>query len=166
MWQNIFIACLLWTACSGVPADRSAVSRIALTVLADSIHCGGSVQRAAAEWIDRPDGLKRLPKRLAGPQIMHRYRWNPSIEGLLWIHMGTQPTGGYRLVLASPTAELRCGVATILIRWQAPAPGSFVTQALTSPCLLLKVPKAGVEGVIIKDQNGKTRFRIDLAESR
>jgi hypothetical protein len=34
----------------------------------------------------------------------------------------------------------------------------MVTQALTSPCLLLKVPKARFERIEVKDQSGATRL--------
>jgi PrcB C-terminal len=157
--------CLLLAACTALRAGEPADRRIDLTVLDSAIHCGGPTPGAGAEWIDRPDGLGRLPKRLAMPVRLREYQWDPSAEGLLWIHMGTRPTGGYRLVLAAPTARLRGGVATIHVRWQEPAPGSFVTQAITSPCLLLKMPKKGIEQVVIKDQNDRTRFLISLGPS-
>jgi hypothetical protein len=164
--RRILLAgCLLLAACTASRAGEPAVRRINLTVLGNATHCGFA-PGPGAEWIDQPDGLGRLPKRLAIPEMLRKYHWDPSTEGLLWIHMGTRPTGGYRLVLASPTAELRGGVVTIHIRWQKPAPGSFVPQILTSPCILLKMPKKGIERVVIKDQNDRTRLQISVGPPR
>jgi len=155
-----FLGCLLLAGCAALAACEPAEREITLTVLDSGTQCGGPADGAGAEWIGRPDRLRQMPKRPAMPGSSQEYPWDPQVEGLLWIHMGTQPTGGYRLELAAPTAQVRNGVAVVQVRWREPAPGSFVTQALTSPCLLLKMPKAGIKRVDIKDQNDRLRLQV------
>jgi hypothetical protein len=76
--------------------------------------------------------------------------------------MGAQPTGGFGLELANPTAGLRKGVATVQITWKRPSPDRFVTQAFTSPCMLLRVPRAGIETIQVVDQEGRQRAQVQL----
>jgi hypothetical protein len=76
--------------------------------------------------------------------------------------MGQKPTGGYGLELAEPHATLSDGEALIRLRWIEPAPGSIVTQILTSPCLIISLPKGAYEKITITDENGDVRETISL----
>lgn len=147
-------------ACTATPADGPAVRPIPLTVLDSSTHCTGPDQTARAEWIARPDETRRLPGRPTLPTSRRQYDWDPAVEGMLWISMGSRPTGGYRIELAAPTAEVHGKTATVHVRWIEPAADSFVTQAVTSPCLLLKMPQAGIRRVLIKDQDDRLRLQV------
>jgi hypothetical protein len=78
--------------------------------------------------------------------------------GVLLVAMGQKNTGGYAVDLAADEAHIRQKVLQISVQWREPGKGMMVTQALTSPCLLLKLPKAQFERIEIKDQRGVVRL--------
>jgi len=83
-------------------------------------------------------------------------------EHVVTIQMGQKPTGGYGIELAEPDATLKDGEALIRLRWVEPPPGSIVTQILTSPCLIVSLPKGAYEKITITDENGSVRETISL----
>lgn len=59
-------------------------------------------------------------------------------EQAILIAWGTKPSGGYQLSLAASEAVADDGVLELPVSFVAPGPGQLTTQALTSPCLILK----------------------------
>ena len=157
-WQILVSACLLVSGCVALNADEPPDRNIEVAVVSGGLQCGGPTEAPRAEWISQPEA-SMLPSRSTLPAAPS-YTWDPAVEGALLIHMGTRPTGGYSIELAAPTAKVNKGIATIHINWIEPEPGSFVTQALTAPCLLLKIPKQGIEKIVIKDQHQHLRFVV------
>jgi hypothetical protein len=153
-----FFVCLFLSGCIALNAEAPLEREIEVAVLGGG-DCGGPEQAERAEWITRPGAFNRLQSRFSLPG--HRpYSWNADVEGLLLIHMGTRPTGGYRIELAAPAAKVRNSVAVIDVNWREPDPGSMVTQAITAPCLLLKVPRQGIKRLVVKDQHRQVRFEV------
>lgn len=70
-------------------------------------------------------------------------------ETLVAIFLGPKPTGGYGLEVRA--ASLEGGDLYVDVRELAPAPGAMVTQALTSPWLLLRIPRGEVGAVWFRD---------------
>lgn len=128
--------------------------QIPLTVLFKSTQCGTRAPGLSAEWIHRPEQVTALTGGAAVAKSNETPLWDPAKEGALWIQMGQQRTGGFHLELDQPTAALKNGVATIILRRVTPGANMFTTQALTAPCLLLKMSKVGVETVDLRDQEG------------
>ena len=85
--------------------------------------------------------------------------------GFVLICMGRQPTGGYSILPASSTFYVQDGVAMLDLIWQKPGPNTYVTLALTCPCLLLALEKGSYNTIRVRDQNGMTRFVIRPAWS-
>lgn len=72
------------------------------------------------------------------------------------IEMGLKPTGGYGLAVAR-AAVLRGELLLLQATFVAPAPGSIVTQAQSSPCVLVELPAGRYSSVEVKDQAGEVR---------
>jgi hypothetical protein len=155
----------LMMACAAMPDKAPAEDRrIPIAMLCSSTQCGMQAPGMTADWIERPEDLD-WPLYQRGGAKEHpaaRMRWDPATEGALWIRMGRQTTGGYALELAAPSAQVIKKTAFIRIDWHKPNPGMLVTQAFTSPCLLLKVPKQGIEMIHVIDQQGKVRAKISI----
>lgn len=73
---------------------------------------------------------RRVPKPAPPPVDFRR----ESVAAFFW---GTKPTGGYGVDVAAVT--LKDDVLVVQLRLQKPKPGSLVTQAITSPYVLLRV---------------------------
>jgi hypothetical protein len=151
-------AILLIEGCGPMSAAPPAEKAIPLEVLYSGSHCGPQSRAPGAVWINRPADLPAL----ANHPPTASFQWNPEMEGALWIYMGTQPTGGFGLELAAPTAIVQQAAATVRVHWRRPSPDRFVTQALTSPCLLLKLPKDGLKTIKIVDQDGQPRGQVQI----
>jgi hypothetical protein len=70
-------------------------------------------------------------------------------ETLLAVFLGSKPTGGYGAEVRGVTLE--GGDLFVDLVESAPGPGAMVTQALTSPWLIVRVPRGGVSAVWFRD---------------
>jgi hypothetical protein len=82
-------------------------------------------------------------------------------EAAVFISMGTKPSSGYGLSLPADSAHQVGDRLEIRLDWRAPARDAAVAQALTSPCVILKVPREGYARIRILDQAGRMRTQID-----
>lgn len=74
------------------------------------------------------------------------------------VEMGTRPTGGYGIAVAR-AAELRGETVTLQATFIGPAPGAILTQALSSPCVLVRLPAGRYATVEVRDETGTVRAR-------
>jgi len=81
---------------------------------------------------------------------------------ILQINMGQKSTGGYALKLGSETMILTDGHADIQVVWRVPAANAFITQALTSPCVLLGIPAVDYKRISIIDQHKREKLQLRL----
>jgi hypothetical protein len=92
----------------------------------------------------------RIPRPPA-PSVDFRTR---SVAAFFW---GLKPTGGYAMEVVGVTYGGE--VARVILNLQSPRPGAIVTQALTSPYVILELER--VRRVVFADPAGKV-----LAEAR
>ncbi|MEX0606169.1 MAG: protease complex subunit PrcB family protein [Marinobacter sp.] len=69
-------------------------------------------------------------------------------EHLLVVAMGRKNTGGYGLTLAD--AAMKNSTLAVTTRVHSPAPDSMVTQALTTPCVVLAVTANDWDKVVVR----------------
>ena len=72
------------------------------------------------------------------------------------VEMGQRPTGGYGLA-TSRAAVLRGELLILVATFISPGPDSFVSQALTSPCVLVRLPPGRYSTIEVQDQSGAVR---------
>jgi hypothetical protein len=136
---------------------------IATEVIYQSQQC--NIAQPQAQWISTQSQLQSLFKELR-KHILSDQAMPPAIDfsqfGGVLVAMGRKNTGGYGLTLIDEGALLDNGVLQFTLQWQQPKPGMIVTQALTSPCLLIKVTKGNYQRIEIKDQTGVTRLQVPL----
>jgi len=70
--------------------------------------------------------------------------------------MGERSTGGYSLAV-SRQAAIRDDVLYLKGSFLVPGNASMVTEVLTSPCSLVRVPTRGYNRVVLLDQSNKVR---------
>jgi hypothetical protein len=130
---------------------RGPSSTTATTVRASPL-CGGDVAGPSAHWI-ATEGELRAAMGMGGvfgeaPPVDFKK------EGVLAVYMGQRPTGGYSMSLQDPTVPIANGVGTVTVKFDEPPPGAMVAQVLTSPCLLVKMGKAGLRSLRVVDPAG------------
>ncbi|MFZ0727831.1 MAG: protease complex subunit PrcB family protein [Desulfobacterales bacterium] len=163
---------VLWCCglCAGGCTARAGgghVHGLPLRVLYQDALCGGS--GPAAAQVTGPEHLTRIISE-AGEAVIGRPPKAPAVDfaadNVVLIRMGQQPTGGYGIELAEPQARLENGAAMIRLRWIEPVPGTVSTQALTSPCLIVELPKGTYRKIVITDESGKIRGEISVGAIR
>lgn len=161
---TILMGILLMSGCAPVIASSPSHRQIEVAVLHGGVQCGAMDKTPRAAWFDRPDQLNgSLLGRSVGASV-DLPQWDPAVYGAVLISMGTRPTGGYGIELASSTAKVEDGIAVIQVHWRQPSPDMFVAQVITSPCLLLKLPKTGIHTIHIQDQEGRIQARVDVPQ--
>jgi len=122
-----------------------------------AIQCGSDDKSARAAWIADQAAWRQLSAKLhPAPEVGVDF----DREGLLLVEMGERATAGYGVDLAAPEVEVRAGTAWVRTRWTMPAPGTINAQVITSPCVVIKLPKGDFDAIRVVDQNDKQRARI------
>jgi len=128
------------------------------SVVRASAQCGGEAAAISARWIPSEGALRAA---LGAGGVFGEAAPSPAIdfkrEGVLAVYMGQRPTAGYGLALHDPNVAIAKGVGTVVVRLEEPPPGAMVAQVLTSPCLLIRMPKAGLTEVRVVDPAGTVR---------
>lgn len=79
---------------------------------------------------------------------------------LIAVSRGRQPTPGYGFTLEE--ARRRNGTAMISLGWRTPESGAVLPQVLTHPCLVVGLPRSGIERVEAVDSSGTELGSLDL----
>lgn len=154
--------CLLTVACAGnMGRNQLDLSIVQVAAGQDALGSGTGFEselisdqgRLLAVW----KGLRQNSFKDSGlpvPEI------DFSRSHLLFLSMGKKPTAGYRIVLDAEKLTFADHMAVVRVLWQEPTPDSIQAQMVTTPYLLLKLPKLDVRGVRVLDQNHKTREEV------
>lgn len=141
----------------GCAAHRHGVT--AASVVRAGQHCGESRAEPSARWIESASELRAALSRegaLGAPAGATAPVDFPR-EGVLVVSMGSRPTTGYALALQEPAVVVADGVATVVVRFEEPAPGAILAQVVTSPCLLVRIPRERTRMFHVVDTSGRLR---------
>lgn len=73
------------------------------------------------------------------------------------IELGQRKTGGYGLAVSRAARLSSSGRLTLTATYVEPSSTAFVTQALTAPCVLVRLPKHDYTSAEVLDQSGRQR---------
>lgn len=160
VWLIAYAAAVSAAAgCSGLGAGASPRAQVLFT----GTHCGRSEPTSVGRWITREPAWQSTYAGIQGGgsgQVKP-----PSVDfdqrGVLVVYMGQRPTAGYRLRMHDSPLTVSDSVARLTLEWQAPPTGAVTAQVITSPCIALSLPRAGVAQVEVFDQQGNRRLRLD-----
>lgn len=154
---------LLLSACAGV-GDDTMPEQLPLRVLFSSTNCTAteqapslSVLSSQRQWQESMTQLGKISGHTA--EDINVVFAN---EQVLQINMGQKTTGGYSLKLIEGESSIQHGWVQIHLQWNKPAAGMMVTMALTSPCVMLALPRYDYQGIRVFDQAGQLRLEKAL----
>lgn len=166
IWVSGLMAVLLGHGCVNTPRGQAAGGDVAVETLHSWALCTGASTSPNAVWIDSRQMFKVHWQRIhshrigAGKPSIPQIEWDT--HGLVLIHMGQKPTGGYGLELIRRRALLKDGTAHVRVNWKQPPANAIATTMITSPCLLVKIRRGDYHSVAIIDQSGRRRAQADL----
>lgn len=145
-------------ACAG---DDAGSRTMTAETVATGGQCGGSraepqlkVATSEADYAEFLDTGARAESDAPAPNFEQQVA--------VFMAMGQKPTGGYRLSLRDKEVTIEQGTATIPVTWQSPPSDAMVTQALTSPCLVVTLPRGDYQQIRAVDGDGNERLRARL----
>lgn len=142
-------ACTLWPHSPGPNAP---------TVVQSSLYCGSPVATADLVYFERPSAFAAW---IDGRDLQGLEPGAGADDSLL-LEMGRRPTTGYDLDLRAGASTIAGDTLVLRVDWIVPDPEDFVGQGLTSPCLVLSLPKGDYRRVQVVDQWGEQRAAIAL----
>lgn len=157
-------ALIILTACAG-PGQEPMTEQLVTRQILSLIDCGSGTQQPALTVISSPDALESAIApivSLSGHSPREQMHVSFDRELLVQISMGQQSTGGYSLALAAKQATFNVGWVEVPVQWNTPAKGMMLTQALTSPCLFVALPRQQYKGIRVLDQHGVVRAQVLL----
>jgi hypothetical protein len=161
----LLLYCGLCACIPSPPVDSAEGKRIPVRILYKDVLCGGNRPTPSVTLVADSDQLKRIFIESKG-RMLGQSPPTPAVdfdtEHVVTIQMGQKSTGGYGIELADPYAHVGAGEALIRLRWIEPAPGTIVIQMLTSPCLIVSLPKGAYEKIVITDENGHVREKVSV----
>lgn len=130
------------------------VSRVEAAVVRAGNDCGGAGAEPSAEAVTSAERWGEVfPPALGADPAAPAIDFAKAV--IVVVRMGERATGGHSVELASPSVPVKDGVAALAVALRAPAPGAMVTQALTRPCLAVRLPRDGLREVKVVDAGGK-----------
>ena len=128
-------------------ATKPAPASSTVTPVYQGRHCGRSAATSQITWIqDRAqldDVFQRMRRTTIGAKPAPQVDFERN--GLVLIELGQRPTAGYQMRLASQRMVMDRGDG--LITFSVDTPGGYAAQVMTSPCLLVAVPRGDYKGV-------------------
>ncbi|SNC66552.1 PrcB C-terminal [Marinobacter sp. es.048] len=141
----MLIATLLVSGCASSRSETAEGGPLARQIT-QSAHCGltapGHVHLTSRQEVER---LEALPGRNLSLESLKMIEFDR--EHIVLAAIGQKPTGGYSVTLDS--AEIHRGTLELRVRVAEPAPGTIVTQALTTPCAVIAVTAEGWDDIQI-----------------
>ena len=134
-------------------------------VLLARAQCDNPKQEVSARLIEDSAALSATYQQLYRQQLGSAVippEIDFSTHVVLLIEMGEQPTAGYALLPAESPAQQIGDTVHIPLLWRAPAPETMVAQVITSPCLLLEIPRGDYARIEILDQENKVRVALSV----
>ncbi len=127
--------------------------QIAVREVASSVYCNTPGREARVELLADAAAVTAWQEgrgiELADPESLG--------EGpYALVEMGLRSTGGYSLTV-SEDAALRDDRVVLEAEFLVPNPGSLRTQALSSPCVLVRLPPGRYADVAVRDSSGAVR---------
>jgi hypothetical protein len=134
-------------------------------LLRSGVYGARTLRKSSAAWITNHTALKHVYSALNKRQLKDGETL-PNIDfntcGVLFLEMGQRPTGGYSIDFTPSLSRVVDKQAIIHVSWNTPEEGVLLTQAVTSPFMLLKIHRVDIASIAVLDQNEQPLFEIPV----
>ncbi|MBQ0744993.1 MAG: protease complex subunit PrcB family protein [Marinobacter sp.] len=139
---QLVAGCVLLVACAAPDTVDDKLSVPMARQVTQSAHCG--LTGPGLAYVRTPERLQQLLELPAQNMAIQQLRQvDMAKEHLVFVTLGEKPTGGHSVSLASAEMENNDNTLRLVMAVRAPAPGTMVSQAITSPCTVVAVPTTG-----------------------
>ena len=132
------------------PGGCSSEREVAVRLLGVGPQCGGAGAGPRARRLaSATEVAAALSPGLGEPQATPAVDWGA--EAVVLVAMGQRPTAGHGVELASRKAPVKDGAAGLRVTFSSPPAGALTAQVMTSPCLVVALPRQGLRAVAVLD---------------
>jgi len=136
---SLVAGCALLVGCASSDTVKDKPGAPLVRQVIQSPHCGLTGPGLAyVQTSERLQQLLELPAQNMAVQQLRQVDLEK--EHLLFVTLGEKPTGGFSVSLASASVESTKNTLRLSMAVRSPAPGTMVTQVITSPCVVVAVP--------------------------
>lgn len=158
MWIGFLV---LLSACKANGVPEALVTTVEVTLLTQSSHCWNNSIEPSVAWITNSEAY-RFAYNQTRKHMLGDVSASPNIDftrsNVVAVYMGKHPTAGYQVSLASRTAEVgEHSDLTLLVSWLEPLADALLAQVITSPCILVSIPKDDYSMIQAVDEGGRVR---------
>lgn len=141
----LMVCAFLTAGCEGAVKPSSTSKTI--TEIYQGGYCGRSEPAAQVTWIQNEAVLQNVHKKIHANSLQAPPLPDVDFDthGLVLIELGQRPTAGYQMHLASRLMVMDKGDGVITFSVDKPA--GPAAQVITSPCMLVSVPRGDYVGV-------------------
>ena len=171
-WIIVLFLGSLW-ACSQLPAAalKSPTMNVPITVVYEGNQCPCDQSELQVKRLTRQSEIDGLVQQGSRNTIGLSKQQAPQVDFsqdmLVAIWMGKKPTTGFQLRLDKEVAEIKNNRAVIQLNLTEPKADETMTgQMITSPCLLLRLPKGGYNTIELLSQEQTSLAKLTLSASK
>ncbi len=160
---SLVFAVLLLGACKEAPVAPSRASTVPVVPVYSGLDCGRAADTAAVTWLGDKQALEQVMSRMR----RHSLGAEPvpevdfSRRGLVLIELGRRPTAGWQLSLSSQRMIKDKGDGLIIFSVDRPI-GDYAAQVVTSPCLMVAVPRGDYKAIRAQSSDNAIRVSTPL----
>ncbi len=136
---------------SGAGTDGCSGEReVAVRSLGVGAQCGGAgAGPSARRLVTTAEVTAALSPGLGAGPDEAVVNW--ATEAVLLVSGGQRTSAGYGVALGSNRAQVKDGAAGLRISFSSPPAGAINAQMMTSPCLVVALPRQGLRAVAVLD---------------
>ena len=156
---------LLLSACRANGIAEPMPATVEVTLLTQSSQCWSDVVEPSVAWITGSEAYKSAYEQTRR-HILGGADYLPAVDftrsNVVVVYMGKYSTAGYQLELAAETAAINDHELTLFVSWVEPPVDALMAQVITSPCLLVSIPKGDYLAIRVRDAGGGIRASTRL----
>ena len=162
---RVGLMALMLTACRANGIAEAMPATVEVTLLTQSSQCLSDVIEPSVLWITGSEAYIAAYEQtrrhiIGGTDYLPEVDFSRSRVAA--VYMGKYSTAGYQLGLAAETAEIDDHDLTLFVSWLEPPVDALVAQVITSPCLLVSIPKGEYSAIRVRDAEGRIRTSTRL----
>lgn len=148
-WFGVGIASIALAGCSWTGFNSGNVN-----IVDSAAYCGTTSQMSAVHYFASEAQLANW----IGYRGIRGFDAGAAADGgVIVVEMGQRMTGGYSMNMLPDVTHIEDNTLYLGVAWAAPPEYAPISQAMTSPCMVVEPPPGDYDKVVVLDQLGNKR---------